>query len=147
MPYAKHDGAGVIIERATGTNLDWLGPWAAIPGISGSPTLPGGAPATYDATTHDEAAATGFKQKRAGLADVNDITFTLFWDPDDTTHQAILTDMAARTTRQYRIRMYGVTRRYGVEGQIGVGSLTANIDGGLTATATVAAAKVNFQVT
>ena len=147
MPYAKHDGAGVIIERCTGTNLDWLGPWQAIPGFSGSPTLPGGTASTYDATTHDEAAATGFKQKRAGLADVNDVSGPCFWDPDDTAvHQLILTDMAARTVRQYRIRMFGVTRKYGVEGQISMGNLTANIDGGLTATLTIAANKVNFNV-
>lgn len=148
MPYAQHDGAGVIIARANGTNLDWLGPWTAIPGITGSPTLPGGTVATYDATTHDQAATTGFKQKRAALADVNDVTFQIFWDPDDTAiHQLILADMQARTTRQYRVTMFGVIRKYGVQGQIGVGNLTANIDGGLIATVTIAANAVNFNVT
>lgn len=146
MPYTQHDGAGMVVERATGTNLDWLGPWETIPGMSGTFTLPGGTPATYDATTHAYAASTGFKQKRSGIADVNDPGGPCFWDPDDTVHQAVLADMSARTVRQYRFTMPGVTRKYGAEGQIGVGNIQADINGGLTAQVTISANKVNFNV-
>jgi hypothetical protein len=144
MPYTIRNGAGIIVERATGLNLDWLGPWQVIPGFTGTVTGPGGVAKTWDATTHESAAATGFTQKKTGISDVSDPGGTLLLDPDDTVHQALYSDMAGRIVRQYRFTYPGVTRRHGVEGQISVGGSQADINAGLTAQVTIAAQRVNL---
>src|SRR5262245_20765953 len=147
MAITKRDGAGILVERATGTNLDWAGPWATLSGAMGTVPLPGGAAASYDATTHDDILAGQVtKQKRAAIADIPDLTFTVMWDPMAAEHQALLTDMGNRTVRQYRFTPFGVTRKYGVQGQVVVGPIQADIAGALTAQITIIANATNFNV-
>jgi hypothetical protein len=148
MAFNKRDGAGLKFEKATGTNLDWLGPWVVVPGVMGTVPLPGGTAASYDATRHDDVLAGQItKQKRAALADIPDLQITMMWDPAATEHQALLTDMGARTVRQYRFTAFGVAApKYGVSAQIVVGSPQADINGGLTAQITLIVSATNFVV-
>ncbi len=121
MAYTKRPAGGIKIERCTATTTGWLGPWEQIPGAMATITLPGGTPTKVDITTHDDVLTYGgFKQNGAGLADVTDLQFTVLLDPDDTVHQALLTDLAARTARDYRITFPGgVSRKWGCRGQVG----------------------------
>lgn len=145
----KRPAGGMILERSNTTTLDFLGPWTAIAQVAATAniTLPGGAPSKVNITTHDDVVAFGgFVQNGSGLIDVTDMTFEILLDPDDTQHQGLLADMAARTVRDYRIRFpVGVTRKWGIRGQI---SLASNADGTnyLRTNVTVMANVVNFNV-
>lgn len=147
MAYTKRPSGGTIVERSTVTTANWLGPWAAIPGVTGDITLPGGQPSKIDITTHDDVVTYGgFRQNGAGLADTTDTAFELLLDPDDTTHQALMADFAARTARDYRITFPGgVVKKYGTRGQIGI-SPRAELNGYLRAQVTILANVVNFNV-
>jgi hypothetical protein len=148
MPITKRDGAGILFEKASGLNLDWLGPWVTIPGAMGTVPMPGGAAASYDATTHDDILAGQItKQKRAAISDIPDVVVTLMWDPDSVEHKALLTDMGNRTTRQYRWKPFGVTQRYYAEAQVVVGSAQADINGALTNQITLIISRTNFIAT
>ena len=147
MAYTKRPTGGTKLQRCTGTNVDWLGPWQDIPGLTGTINLPGGTPTKVDITTHDDVASLGrFKQNGAGLSDVPDPGATLLFDPDDSVCQALQADFAAGTVRQYRIVFPNVTRKWGVEGQVGLGQGSAPIDGYLQVPFSVVANKINFNV-
>jgi hypothetical protein len=138
----------MIIERNDATTVGWTGSWTAIGLIAATAniTLPGGAPSKVNITTHDDIVATGgYVQNGAGLIDVTDLTFEILLDPDDTQLQGMQTDMSNRVTREYRIRFPGVTRKWGIRGQI---SIASNADGTnyLRAQCTVLANAINFNV-
>ena len=146
MPYAKRPAGGILIERSTVTTADYLGPWQQIPGAAGDVTLPGGTPSKVDITTHDDVITFGgFKQNGAGLADTTDASFDLFLDPDDTVHQAMLADLAARTARDYRFSFPGVTRKWGTRGQLGI-TPKGEMNGYLKATVTVLSNTISHNV-
>ena len=147
MPYTKRPSGGTKVEVSQTTTANWLGPWTQIQGVTGDITTPGGTPSKVNITTHDDVITYGgFTQNGSGLADVNDLNFDMLFDPDDAGHQALLADFAARTVRDYRITFPGVTRKYGVRGQIGLGGGKAELNGYLHYTATVMANTVNFNV-
>ena len=145
----KRPAGGMVIERSNTTTLDFLGPWTAIGLIAATAniTLPGGAPSKVNITTHDDIVSTGgYVQNGAGLIDVTDLAFEILLDPDDTQLQAMQADMSARTTRDYRIKFPGVTRKWGIRGQI---SIASNADGTnyLRSQVTVLANAISFSVT
>jgi hypothetical protein len=96
-------GGGVLLERAQSTppgSVDWQ----EITNINGDFTLPSGQNTKLDKTTHTSIRVIGRRmQKGAGLADVNDVGATLFFDPDDTVHTAVLNDWETGAARDYRI--------------------------------------------
>jgi hypothetical protein len=138
----------MIIERSNTTTLDFLGPWTAIAVVSATQSiaLPGASPSKVNITTHDDIITFGgFIQNGAGLADVTDLTFEILLDPDDAQQQAMLVDVGARTARDYRIRFPGVTRKWGITGQL---SMASSADGGnyLRTQCTVLANRISFNV-
>lgn len=147
MAFTKRPAGGIKIERATVTTSGWVGPWEQIPGAMATITLPGGTPTKVDITTHDDVLAYGgFKQNGAGLADVTDVAFTILIDPDDTVHQALLADLAARTARDYRITFPGgVIRKWGTRGQVGVAP-SGDINDYLKAQLTILSNVISFNV-
>ena len=144
----KRPAGGMIIERSTTTNPDFAGPWTAIGQIAATAniTLPGGAPSKVNITTHDDIVSTGgYVQNGAGLIDVTDLAFEILLDPDDAQLIAMQADMSGRVTRAYRIRFPGVTKKWGIRGQI---SIASNADGTnyLRAQCTVLANVISFDV-
>ena len=144
----KRVAGGIGIDRSNTTTLDFLGPWTAIALVSATAavTLPGASPTKVNITTHDDIVTYGgLVQNGAGLMDVTDLSFEIFLDPDDSQQQSMLVDMAARTARDYRIRFYGVTRKWGITGQI---SIAGTADGAnyLRAQCTVMANRTSFNV-
>jgi hypothetical protein len=138
----------MVIARSNTTTLDFLGPWTAIALVTAtaSITLPGASPSKVNITTHDDVITFGgFIQNGAGLADVTDLSFEILMDPDDAQHQAMLADMAARTTRDYRITFPSITRKWGVRGQIGMAS-SGDGTNYLRTTCTVLANVIRFNV-
>jgi hypothetical protein len=136
------------VNTSGSVGLNWLGPWTLIPGFTGTVNLPGGTSAKIDITTHDDVLAFGrIKQNGAGLADVADPGGTMFWDPDEATHQQLLAGFMAGSTYQFRFTFPGgVVKKYGVQGQISIGNPTADINGYVQTALTVVANKINFDV-
>jgi len=144
----KRPAGGMIIERSNTTTLDWLGPWTAIGLVMATSaiTLPGGQPTKVNITTHDDIITYGgFVQNGAGLIDVSDLGFEILLDPDDSQLQSMQTDMINRTVRDYRIKFPNVTRKWGVRGQMAMGS-SADGTNYLRSNVTVLANAINFNV-
>jgi hypothetical protein len=147
MPYTKRPTGGTKIDRSNTTTADYLGPWTQIAGVAGDITLPSGTPSKIDITTHDDVITFGgFRQNGAGLADTTDLSFDMFFDPDDAQHQAMLADLSGKVARDYRITFPGgVSRKWGTRGQIGISAM-AEINGYLKAKVTVLANTISFNV-
>jgi hypothetical protein len=148
MAFTKRPAGGTKVEIAT-TTLTWLGPWTTVNGFTGTINLPGGTSSKVDITTHDDVLALGrLRQNGAGLADVSDPGGTVMWDPDDAIHQMLLAGFLAGSVYQFRFTFPGgVIKKYGVQGQISVGTPTADINGYLQTPLTIVANAVKFDVT
>jgi hypothetical protein len=119
-------GGGVLFERAqsaTPGSVDWQ----EVTNMNGDFTLPGGQNTKLDKTTHTSIRTIGRRmQKGSGLSDVNDVSATLLFDPDDSVHKAILADWELGTARDYRITYAdGPTTRVVFRGTVGNFSITA----------------------
>lgn len=113
-------GGGTLVKRATTTG-EGATTFVEIPGIKGDITLPGGQAAKIEIQTHNDIAASGRRKLYgAGLQDTQDLSFELLFDPDDATHQAMLTDSEDGSIREYEITFAdGVTRKWKVLAAVG----------------------------
>lgn len=71
---------------------------------------PGGQASVIDVSNLDST----FREKFMGLPDEGQITFTLNFDPDNTTHQTLRANRAARTRTEFRITLTDATATVGI---------------------------------
>lgn len=147
LAFVKRLGAGTLLQWHTGTGV-WVGPWVTIPGMTGTITLPGGTPSDIVVTTHDDVAAGGrFEQKAGGLAQVPDLGGTFILDAANDIHKSILAHVISGTARYFRFCTPGITTGdfYGAYGQVGF-TAQADLNGTVGGTLTIKAQQVNFAV-
>lgn len=91
---------------------------------------------TIDVTTHDSANAT--REFVMGLIDAGEITFEIVYDPDNATHTALRTDLAARTSATYTLTFTDTSPAIATfTAYVTRFAITAAADGALMANATL----------
>lgn len=150
MPYEFRDGGGFIIEYASVLDPLFVGPWVEVEGVTGDITLPGVTPSKVDVTTHRGLLTNKFTANAAGIGEVTDLSFDIFLDIMNVTHQQLLADIAVLAVRDYRITfppggVTPVTTKWGVRGGIGMTNRGV-MKGKQMSTVTVMAQVVDFSV-
>ena len=124
---AKYAAVGVQFRRATVVI-------AQVRSISGW----GLSMDTIDVTSHDSTGA--WREFVAGLIDGGEITLDLVFDPDNTGHTNLRTDLTSRTSNTYDIRFVDPTPQiWSFTGFVTAFSPDASVDGDLTASVTIKA--------
>lgn len=90
------EAQGTLIKLSTSSTSPYT--YTTIPEVK-SFSGPGGSAAVIDVTDLSSVA----KEKRMGLADEGQLSFTLNFNPDETTHDALRTRRAARTLTAFQI--------------------------------------------
>ena len=124
---AKYAAVGVQFRRATVVI-------AQVRSISGW----GLSMDTIDVTSHDSTGA--WREFVAGLIDGGEITLDLVFDPDNTGHTNLRTDLTSRTSNTYDVRFVDPTPQiWSFTGFVTAFSPDASVDGDLTASVTIKA--------
>lgn len=91
---------------------------------------------TIDVTSHDSTGA--WREFVAGLIDGGEITLDLIFDPDNTGHANLRTDLTARTSNTYDVRFVDPTPQiWSFTGFVTGFQPESPVDGDLTAAVTV----------
>lgn len=131
------EAQGIVIARGDGATPEVF---TTIPGVK-SFSGPGGSASVIDVT---DLQSTG-KEKRMGLQDEGQITLDINYTPDNAVHQALRSDRAARTLRNFKLTftddgntvwdfaafVTGFTVQGGVDAVVGA-SVTLEISGSIT---------------
>jgi len=99
-------GKGTQLQYETAPGSDTWQTVKEVQSIGG----PGTQADEVDVTNHDSVG--DYREKIRGLIDGGDLTATINFQPDDASHQALISDLNAGTRRQWRLRWSQMTTVY-----------------------------------
>lgn len=124
---------GTLLKRRDGTTVEGF---TNIDGVS-ELTGPGLTAEQIDVTHHTTVG--NYRSIVPSFLSAGDVTFTLFFDPDDAQHEGVLSDFESRVRRNWQIVFPGATSNetYDFAAYVTGFEISAPVDGALTASVTL----------